>query len=66
MSSIKFNDGVSINTSGPLRVTRRFDGYYVVGKGTCIPVDSYQEGEEFIRGQNPMHSETVKGEQDEH
>ena len=49
MSLLKFSDGVTIDTSGPLRVTRKRDGYYVVGEGMSIPVDSREEGKEIIQ-----------------
>jgi hypothetical protein len=45
---IKFTDGIEFNTSGLLRVERRSDGYYVVGDGMLIPVDSREEGEREI------------------
>lgn len=48
-STLNFNDGVSINTDGPLRVTRKSDGYYVVGEGISMPVDDPEEGYEFIK-----------------
>jgi len=43
---IKFDDGVQFDTRGPLRVVKRRDGYYVVGEGLLIPVDSREEGEQ--------------------
>ncbi len=52
---LRFNDGVSIRTSGKLRTIRRSDGYYVVGNGSCVPVSSYQEAQGLI-------SELSKGE----
>jgi hypothetical protein len=48
MSRLVFNDGVSFETSGPLRVTRRRDGCYIVGQGMMIPVNSAAEGRELI------------------
>jgi len=48
MSTIRFSDGVDIDTSGKLRILRLEDGYYVVGEGYCIPVDSRAEGEQTI------------------
>ena len=48
MSTLKFNDGVTIKTDGPLRITRRRDGLYVVGGGWCIPVESREEGLSII------------------
>lgn len=41
---LRFSDGVNIDTSGELRLFRLKDGWYVVGKGMCIPVDSKEEG----------------------
>ena len=49
---MKFNDGIEFNMTGPLRLTRRYDGCYVVGQGMLIPVDSYEEGHELIHQLN--------------
>ena len=49
MSILRFSDGMTINTDGPLRVIRKSDGYYVVGNGMCLPVGSRAEGQEYIR-----------------
>ena len=49
MSNLRFNDGMTINTAGELRVIRKSDGYYVVGEGTCTPVDSRQDGQDYIK-----------------
>ena len=46
---LRFNDGVSIKTDGPLRIIHLKDGYYVVGEGYCIPVDNYAEGEQTVK-----------------
>jgi len=45
---MKFSDGVEFDTSGPLRVEKRRDGYYVVGEGKLCAVSSYEEGEKMI------------------
>jgi len=45
---LRFNDGMNFDTTGPLRITRRRDGYYVIGEGMLIPVDSREEGKETI------------------
>jgi hypothetical protein len=37
MSRLRFNDGVEIDTSGPLRVIKLQDGWYVVGQGMSVP-----------------------------
>jgi hypothetical protein len=49
MSIMRFNDGVTFNTDGELRVERRSDGYYLVGKGMLCPVDTPEEGREMKR-----------------
>ena len=46
---LNFTDGVSIDTSGPLRCESRHDGLYVVGNGMCIPVADDKEARETIR-----------------
>ena len=45
---IRFNDGMTFDTSGELRVTRRSDGWYVVGHGILCPVDDRKDGEKLI------------------
>lgn len=49
MSGLKFSDGMSFDTSGELRTELRSDGWYVVGRGKLIPVDSAEEGAKLIR-----------------
>ena len=46
---LKFSDGVTVDTSGPLRPLKLNDGWYVVGEGSLIPVQSYEEVREFIK-----------------
>jgi hypothetical protein len=50
--TLHFTDGVSIDTSGPLRILLLEDGVYVVGQGMLIPVDSQEEAEERISRMN--------------
>ena len=45
---IKFSDGMTFDTSGPMRIVRERDGLYVVGNNWLIPVDSPEEGEKII------------------
>jgi len=52
MSILRFSDGVSIDTSGPLRVLELSDGFYVVGEGTLIPVESKEKALEIIKNKN--------------
>ena len=51
MPNLQFTDGVKFNTDGEYRVEHRHDGYYVVGHGMLMPVDSYQDGQAFIQEQ---------------
>jgi len=48
MSILKFSDGMQFDTSGPLRVDERSDGFYVVGQGFLLPVKSRQAAETEI------------------
>lgn len=45
---LEFSDGITIETSGPLRKLQLEDGWYVVGDGFCIPVASESEAEKTI------------------
>jgi len=45
---LKFDDGVNIKTGGPLRKLHLEDGWYVVGKGFCVPVASECEADATI------------------
>ncbi len=45
---LNFSDGVSIDTSGKLRMLRLSDGLYVVGEGMSIPVNSEAEALQII------------------
>ena len=48
MSYLRFTDGMSFDTSGPLRLTLRSDGMYVVGRGMLVPVRDEREGRQLI------------------
>ena len=48
MSQLKFSDGEAFNTSGPLRKEKRSDGWYVIGGGMLIPVNSEEEADRLI------------------
>ena len=45
--TLRFSDGGNIDTSGPLRVLH-LAGYYVIGEGMSIPVNSREEAEKII------------------
>ena len=51
---MRFSDGMKFDTSGPLRLTRRSDGWYVIGEGMLMPVDSPEEGREIIKEMQNM------------
>lgn len=46
---MRFNDGVTVDTSGTLRTLELADGLYVIGEGFLIPVGSSAEANETIR-----------------
>lgn len=46
---LRFSDGVTFDTSGELRAEKRHDGWYIVGEGKLIPVDSEEEAYEFLK-----------------
>ncbi len=41
---LTFDDGVTIDTSGPLHCLTLEDGEYIVGEGVCIPVKEGEAG----------------------
>lgn len=45
---LRFNDGVTINTAGEIRLHVEHDGWYVVGRGMCIPVRDASHGRAVI------------------
>jgi hypothetical protein len=49
MSKLRFKDGVTIDTSGELRTLQLNDGWYVIGKGYCIPVKDEQAAKQEIK-----------------
>ena len=49
MTRLEFSDGISFETSGKPRIESRFDGWYVVGGGSLIPVSSRREAEATLR-----------------
>ena len=52
MGTLKFSDGIEINTSGPLRLLELHDGWYVVGEGRLIPVKDEGTGTRIIKNLN--------------
>jgi hypothetical protein len=52
MSILKFSDGESFDTSGPVRKEERYDGWYVLGQGLLIPVKDEQEADKVINQLN--------------
>lgn len=61
MGILRFNDGVTFNTDGPLRVVRKRDGYYVVGEGMMCPVDTYEEGRQWVQQMNERKESDSRG-----
>jgi hypothetical protein len=52
MSQLKFSDGETFNLNGPLRVELRSDGYYVLGQGMMMAVDTLEQGQKVIADKN--------------
>ena len=52
MSQLKFSDGMTFDLSGPLRVELRSDGYYVLGQGMMMAVDTLEQGQKVIADKN--------------
>ena len=46
---LRFSDGEKFSTAGPLHLTRRSDGWYVVGQNMLIPVQDVAEGHKIIQ-----------------
>ena len=61
MSELRFNDGITIDTSGTLRIIKKVDGYYVIGRGLSCPVSSIKEGHEVIAMLQSTYEITMKG-----
>jgi hypothetical protein len=45
---IEFTDGVKFDTSGEYRIESRYDGLYLVGRGSLIPVRDVEEARELM------------------
>ena len=56
---MRFSDGMTFDTSGPLRTVRKSDGLYVVGNGFLIPVNDHEEAKALIE---EMSTEIEKSE----
>ena len=48
MAKMKFTDGVEIETGGKLRTIWKRDGWYVVGDGMLLAVESREAGRMLI------------------
>ena len=49
MSILRFTDGESFDTSGPIRKEERYDGWYVLGDWKMIPVRDEEEADIVIK-----------------
>lgn len=45
---LKFTDGVVLETAGKYRVVELRDGWYVLGQGCSIPVNTEAEGLKLV------------------
>ena len=48
MNKLRFSDGEEFDTSGKMRTEKRSDGWYVIGGGLLMAVDTKAQGEKFI------------------
>ena len=48
MGILRFTDGEEFDTSGPLRKEERYDGWYIIGENTLIPIESEDAADSFI------------------
>ena len=59
MSKLTFSDGITIDRAGTLRIIKKIDGYYVIGRGLSCPVGSIKEGHEVIEMLTSTHELTI-------
>ena len=59
---LKFSDGITIDTTGEPRVLQLSDGYYAVGKGILIPVDTQEAAEFMVQRMSTEKREKSNGE----
>ena len=60
MSMLRFNDSISFDTSGPLRIVYKSEGMYVVGEGMMVPVREQGEGLQLIENILKSRGEIVR------
>jgi len=58
---LTFDDGVTIDTSGPLHCLTLDDGEYIVGEGVCIPVKEGEAGAVLHKMQNILNVAEGRG-----
>ena len=61
---LRFNDQVSINTSGSLRTLRLRDGWYAVGSGYLVPAQDEEEARDIVRELQESISQNQEGSKD--
>jgi isopenicillin N synthase-like dioxygenase len=54
---LEFDDGVTFETSGKMRVVKKFDGYYAVGRGMLMPAADFQEAIDLCKEFEAEHKE---------
>ena len=52
MSKLTFTDGETFDLSGPLRLEKRADGWYVLGENRMMAVNDVSEGKKYIEFTN--------------
>jgi len=51
--TLKFSDGIDVDTSGHVRILCLHDGWYVVGGGFLIPFKSENEAKIWLNKYSP-------------
>jgi hypothetical protein len=57
---LRFSDGININTDGSLRKMHLSDGWYIVGQGMLIPMNSEQEAIDYLATQKSKLSDKAQ------
>lgn len=57
---MQFTDGMRFDTSGPLRLTKRSDGWYVIGNGMLIPVQDPHEANRMIAAMTGGNNDALR------
>lgn len=57
--TLRFSDGIDVDTSGPYRKLRLRDGWYVTGNGLLSPCDDEADADRFLAELTPPTGRAV-------